>query len=149
MNKSKISPSIVSGLAIITFFIQGFIFQSKEPWTQQQLLAPADLAATLNKPQSPQPILYCIGPQAVIKNSIGIGPTVEKQNLKKLKEHLRQLPKDANIVIYCGCCPFSRCPNIRPAFNLLNEMEFQNHKLLNIPQNMKVDWIDKGYPVSY
>jgi hypothetical protein len=30
----------------------------------------------------------------------------------------------------------------------LNDMGFKNHKLLNIPQNIKVDWIDKGYAVK-
>ena len=120
----------------------------KEPWTQSQLLAPADLAKTLNDPNAAQPSIFCIGPQAVIKGSIDIGSTMEKANLSVLKEHLEKLPKDADIVIYCGCCPFSRCPNIRPAFDLLNKMQFTNHKLLNLPQNIKVDWIDHGYPVG-
>ena len=120
---------------------------NKEPWTQAQLLAPADLAKTINDAKAPKPYIFCIGPQAVIKGSIDIGPTVEKANLDALKAQLEKLPKDADIVIYCGCCPFSRCPNIRPAFNLLNSMQFKNHKLLNLPQNVKVDWIDHGYPV--
>jgi hypothetical protein len=60
---------------------------------------------------------------------------------------LSTLPKDANIVIYCGCCPFVKCPNIRPAFTLLNKMGFKKHKLLNLSHNVKTDWIDKGYPV--
>jgi hypothetical protein len=60
---------------------------------------------------------------------------------------LEKLPKDASIVVYCGCCPYRSCPNVRPAFNLLNSMGFKNHKLLDLPQNIKVDWIDHGYPV--
>jgi len=51
-------------------------------------------------------------------------------------------------VIYCGCCPFEHCPNVRPAFQLLNEMKFTNQKLLNLSTNLKTDWIDKGYPVA-
>ncbi len=43
-------------------------------------------------------------------------------------------------------CTIANCPNIRPAFSLLNEMKFTNHKLLDIPKNIKVDWIDKGFP---
>ena len=72
----------------------------------------------------------------------------EEMNLKKLKDYLGTLKHDANIVIYCGCCPFDRCPNIRPAFTLLNTMGFKNHKLLNIRQNVKTDWIDRGYPMA-
>ena len=122
--------------------------QKAEPWTQDQLLEPADLAKTINDPNAKQPYIYSIGPGAIIKGSIDIGPAQEKENLAKLKEALSKLPKDANIVIYCGCCPFEHCPNIRPAFQLLKEMKFTNHKLLSLQTNIKVDWIGKGYPVS-
>ena len=81
-----------------------------------------------------------------IKNSIDIGPARDSLNIIKFKEQLSKLPKDAPIVIYCGCCPFEHCPNIRPAFALLNEMKFTRHKLLNIEHNIKTDWISKGYP---
>jgi len=27
-------------------------------------------------------------------------------------------------------------------------MEFKNQKLLDLPRNIKVDWIDHGYPVT-
>ena len=120
-----------------------------EPWTANQLLAPAELAKTINNPDAPQPYVFCIGPQAVIKNSIDIGSTGNPQNLAELGKQIDKLPKDADIVIYCGCCPFSRCPNVRPAFEMLNKKQFTNHKLLNLPQNVKVDWIDHGYPVMY
>lgn len=133
----------------MVFAFQWLPVQSdKEPWTPQQLMNPADLAKILNDPQSPQPVVINIGPQAIIKNSIDIGPAHKKDNLKKLRNQLDKLPREANIVIYCGCCPFDRCPNIRPAFSLLNEMQFKNQKLLNIPHNIKVDWIDRGFPVN-
>ena len=119
-----------------------------DPWTQQQLLDPADLAKVLNNPKSPQPIVYCIGMDAVIKGSINVGPAMKAENLNTLKQKLTKLPKDSQIVVYCGCCPFSRCPNIRPAMKLLQDMQFTNYKLLDLPQNVKVDWIDKGYPMS-
>lgn len=117
-----------------------------EPWTEQQLMAPADLARIINDPQAQKPIVFSIGPGATIKNSVDIGPVKEKENLRKLKLELSKLSKDADIVICCGCCPFKDCPNIRPAFSLLNKMKFTHHKLLNLPKNIKVDWIDKGYP---
>jgi thiosulfate/3-mercaptopyruvate sulfurtransferase len=145
-----------TGISLIVLFVIGISVlafnkstnqAAKEPWTNSQLLNPADLAATLNNPKAPKPYLFCIGPQTVIKGSIDIGPTVEKENLEKLSEQLKKLPENADIVIYCGCCPFSRCPNIRPAFELLNSMHFKNQKLLNLSHNVKVDWIDHGYPV--
>ena len=84
----------------------------------------------------------------LLEISIDIGEGKDKQKIEKLKKELSKLPKDTNIVIYCGCCPFKDCPNIRPAFKLLNEMKFTNHKLLNLSHNLKVDWIDKGYPIN-
>jgi len=149
MNKLKIIFVALFAIASIAITFQSVSAQKGyEPWTQQQLLKPSDLAEVLNDPKSPQLIVYSIGPKAIIKNSIDIGPTQEKDNLKKLQQQLGKLPKDVNIVIYCGCCPFNMCPNIRPAFLLLNEMGFKNHKLLDLPHNIKVDWIDHGYPIN-
>ncbi|MEP6468019.1 MAG: rhodanese-like domain-containing protein [Parafilimonas sp.] len=136
-------------LILTTFAFSGFKKQQKiEPWTQDQLLEPGDLAKTLNNPQAKQPYIFSVGPAATIKTSIDIGPARDKENLNKLALQLDKLPKDADIVIYCGCCPFDRCPNIRPAFKLLNEMKFKNQKLLTLTQNVKVDWIDHGYPTN-
>ena len=147
--KTKTISFLVVSIVTATLALTLFSFEGgKEPWTQQQLLAPADLAKILNNPKSSQPVVFSIGPQAVIKGSIDIGPARDKANLNKLKERLEKMPKDANIVIYCGCCPFDRCPNVRPAFELLNKMQFSNHKLLNLPHNLKADWIDKGYPTN-
>ena len=119
-----------------------------DPWTAQQLMAPADLATVLNNSKILQPIVFSVGMQAIIKGSIDIGPAMKAENLNTLKQRLNKLPKNSDIVIYCGCCPFSRCPNIRPAMELLKAMQFTNYKLLNLPQNVKVDWIDKGYPMT-
>jgi hypothetical protein len=147
--KTKIP--IIIFFAIVTSFTscgQGTSTVQKEPWTQSQLLDPVDLAKTLNDAKAAQPFIFCIGPSSVIKGSIYIGPTKDQKNLDTFKTQLDKLPKDANIVIYCGCCPFDRCPNVRPAFELLNKMEFRNQKLLNLSHNVKADWIDKGYPVT-
>ncbi len=135
---------VTSVFATTEFSCQG----QSDPWTPQQLLAPADLAKVLNNPKAAQPIIYSIGMQAIVKGSIDIGPAMRAENLNTLKQKLGKLPKNSQIVVYCGCCPFSRCPNVRPAMELLKSMQFTNYKLLNLPQNVKVDWIDKGYPMS-
>jgi thiosulfate/3-mercaptopyruvate sulfurtransferase len=122
--------------------------EGKEPWRNEQLLSTATLASVINNNAVAKPVIFCIGPGAPIKGSIEIGPGREEANLIKLKRQLAGLPKDKNIVLYCGCCPFANCPNIRPAFSLLNSLKFTNHKLLDIPKNIKVDWIDKGFPVN-
>ncbi len=136
--------------AVVVLVLATLSFRSmnEEPWKPEQLLAPAELAKTIGDPAAKQPLVFSIGPGAVIRGSIDIGPGRDSNNIKKLREQLSQLPKDANIVIYCGCCPFVHCPNIRPAFTLLNEMKFTHPQLLNIEHNIKTDWIDKGYPVA-
>lgn len=147
----KIKISIVLFLALATSSFASGQFTSQgqnEPWTQQQLLPPADLAKVLNNPKAPQPTVFSIGMQAIIKNSIDIGPVMMTQNLNLLKQKLSTLPKNAQIVVYCGCCPFASCPNVRPAMELLKNMQFTNYSLLNLPQNIKVDWIDKNYPLN-
>ncbi len=119
-----------------------------EPWTDAQLMQPATLAKMLTDSSKHLPHVYSIGRVGAIKNSIAFGPAQEPKNLNKFKSEIQSLPRDADIVIYCGCCPFEDCPNIRPAFSLLNEMGFTKHKLLNLTHNLNVDWIDKGYPVN-
>jgi thiosulfate/3-mercaptopyruvate sulfurtransferase len=119
-----------------------------EPWTSTQLESPETLAKTISDPTAKQPIVFSIGPGALIRGSIDIGPAKEDSNRVKFRRQLDHLPKDADIVIYCGCCPFEHCPNVRPAFLLLNQLKFTHQKLLNLEHNIKIDWINKGYPLN-
>jgi thiosulfate/3-mercaptopyruvate sulfurtransferase len=150
LNMEKMKKKIWIGVLCVSLL--GFIHTAKkpgvepEPWTAAQLMAPADLAAVLANPQAKKPVIYSVGPGALIRNSIDMGPAHEKENLDKLRLALSKLPKDEDIVIYCGCCPFDRCPNIRPAFSLLNEMKFTQAHLLNLEHNIRTDWVAKGYP---
>jgi len=116
-------------------------------WTEKQLMEPATLAATLKSGKN-IPTIISVGPGALIPNSIDIGSTKEAENLQKLKTQLSKLSKTTKIVLYCGCCPFEHCPNVRPAISILKEQKFTNYFLLNLPKNLKTDWIDKGYPVK-
>ncbi len=143
----KALPSILVTICFI-LISQFCISQqtAQDPWKPNQLMAPADLAAIITSNSETIPVILSIGPSAYIKGSIDIGDTKEKANLDKLKEQVNKLPKNSDIVIYCGCCPFAHCPNIRPAFELLGKMKFTNYKLLNLEHNIKIDWINKGYP---
>ena len=134
--------------AILFTSISQALPQSDAPWTEKQLKDPAALAATLADAKAPQPVIFNIGPVQQIKSAIAIGPTKAQANFDKLKQQLAKLPKDKEVIIYCGCCPFSRCPNVRPAFELLQKMKFKNGKLLNLPSNLNDDWISKGYPME-
>jgi hypothetical protein len=125
-----------------------FIKKQTEPWNPDQLMAPADLATIINSSTATKPLIISVGPAGLIKGAADIGPAREKENLNKLKKLLSEEKKDREIVIYCGCCPFQNCPNIRPAFSLLNSMKFTKHKLLNLSHNLKADWINYGYPMA-
>jgi hypothetical protein len=108
---------------------------------------PADLAAKL-KANKDLPIIFSVGPGAIIPHSIDIGMVKDEKNLEKFRDQISKLPKSANIIIYCGCCPFEHCPDVRPAIAMLQSMKFTNYLLLNLPDNIKTDWINKGYPVN-
>jgi thiosulfate/3-mercaptopyruvate sulfurtransferase len=125
-----------------------FCCRADEPWTEKELKDPAALAAAINDPKAPKPLIFNIGPVQQIKGAIAIGPTSSDKNLDKLKQQLAKVPKDKEVIIYCGCCPFRRCPNVRPAFGLLKKLKFTNAKLLNLPTSLDEDWINKGYPVE-
>jgi len=119
-----------------------------EPWTDAELKPTQELADQINDAGKQKPLIINIGPQAVIRGSVDVGPGGEKENVKKLEKLLAKQDKNREVVLYCGCCPFERCPNVRPAFTALKQQGFTKARLLNIPKNIKTDWIDKGYPVS-
>ncbi len=143
-----------TGLIVKLFMLSAILFatlasqaQMPENWTSKQLIEPSELASII-KTEKAIPVIFSVGPAATIPHSIDIGMVKDKANLDKLKKELSQLPKQTKIVVYCGCCPFDHCPNVRPAIEVLKEMKFANYYLLNLPHNVKTDWINKGYPTA-
>lgn len=116
-------------------------------WTEDQLEQPADLAKKITSDKN-LPIIINVGPGAIIPHSLDAGMADSEQGIHTFKSIISKLDKNADIVIYCGCCPFEHCPNVRPALQALQENKFTNYRLLNLPQNINADWISKGYPVN-
>jgi rhodanese-related sulfurtransferase len=113
---------------------------------------PKDLAAQLQA-QSTKPVLLHVGFAVMyrgkhIPQSIYAGPARNAEGLEALKKAVANLPKDREIVVYCGCCPYEMCPNVRPALETLRQMGFTRVKALMIPTNFATDWVDHGYPVE-
>ena len=111
---------------------------------------PKDLAAELQA-KSGQPALIHVGFPVMyrgkhIPNSVYAGPASKPEGLDALKTAVASFPRNRELVLYCGCCPMDRCPNVRPAEALLKQMGFTNVKVLNLPANFKADWLDHGYP---
>lgn len=115
------------------------------------LLQPAELAADLNKSEAP--LVLQVGPrtmyeQAHVLKAEYAGPGNAEAGLSRLRERVAHLTKDHWIVLYCGCCPWDRCPNIRPAFAELQRLGFTHVQALYLPQNFGADWVAKGYPTE-
>ena len=150
-------------IALLSFSIIGLIYKTATaqatpltqqalapaaPWSESQLIEPAALSAELKSPGTNTPMIYNIGAVEDIKGAKHIGAVSKAENLEKFKSAVAALPKNTIIIIYCGCCPFTKCPNIRPAFLELKKEGFTNIKVLNLPTNLKSDWIAKGYPLE-
>lgn len=118
----------------------------KNTWTASQLMKPESLVKMIRAGQKIK--IYNIGVVQDIKGAVNMGAASEKENLERFAKALKGIPSNAALVVYCGCCPMDKCPNIRPAFQLLNDLKFKNARLLELPVNVKTDWIDKGYPLA-
>ena len=119
-----------------------------EPWTDNDLVQPEQVSKDLRTPLLIHvgfPVLYRA---AHITGSVFAGPGSKEEGIADLKKAVAGQPRTREIVLYCGCCPFDKCPNIRPAFAALHEMGFTHVKAMVVPTNLKTDWIDKGYPTD-
>ncbi len=118
-----------------------------------QLINPDELVKVLQSSKGEKPLVIQVGShvlytQAHIPGSEYIGPASSESGLQQLRKRVQSLPRDKFIVIYCGCCPWSHCPNIKPADDALRAMGFTNVKVLYIADNFGANWVDKGYPTA-
>jgi hypothetical protein len=137
----------LSGCALI--ILLGTVIASglqTDPWSADQLMPPSELATKINS--NVNPLVICVGPAGLIKGSVEAGAAHEPAGIEKLKGLLSGIDRNKEVIIYCGCCPFKNCPNVRPAFNLLLSMHFTHPRLLDLPHNVRVDWIEHGYPLK-
>lgn len=114
------------------------------------LIQPADFAAALRS-KARQPLILQVGfrklyTQAHIAGAEYVGAASEEDGLRALQERVAKLSRYSAIVIYCGCCPWSKCPNIAAAYDRLHDLGFTNVKVLYLADNFGTNWVDKGYP---
>jgi 3-mercaptopyruvate sulfurtransferase SseA len=124
-----------------------------EPWKPSQVMPAYALAQQLAGPKNQRPVILQVGfrflyEQAHIPGAEFCGPASKSDGREALRRCAERIPKDKEVVIYCGCCPWKDCPNIRPAFRLLTEMGFRRLRVLDIPRNFDKDWVAKGYPTG-
>ena len=123
--------------------------ESSTAWRQSELMEPSALAKALDS--SDPPYVVCVSDQAPydarhIAHAIFAGPGGKPDGIDLLKAAASALPKDSSIVIYCSCCPLTKCPNVRPAYEALKELGFTHVRVLDLMANMQIEWYDRGYP---
>ena len=149
--------SAITALAVCSVWSSGALSQAgqsngAETLLSAQLMQPADLVRELASPAHRPTIVY-VGFRTLFAGGHIPGATFHgsgstEQGLADIKKWAAPLLRTTNLVIYCGCCPFQRCPNIRPAFALLRDMGFTHVRVLELPNNFSADWVDKGYPIE-
>jgi len=122
------------------------------PWTPSELVTAPQLNSQLSAVKAGKIILIHVGFHVMyqmghIPGSPYAGPASKAEGLAALKKLVANLPRNKEIIIYCGCCPWDDCPNIRPAFRALKEMGFSNLRVLDIPERLGTDWTAKGFPI--
>jgi thiosulfate/3-mercaptopyruvate sulfurtransferase len=125
-----------------------------DPWTPMDVVEPGPLADELAHAagSSRATILYVgftpLFEGGHISGAVFHGTASTPQGMADLKKWAAAQPRTTNLVIYCGCCPFGYCPNIRPAFVALHGMGFTHLRVLVMPNSFATNWVDKGYPVE-
>lgn len=118
--------------------------------SQSQLIRPEELVKILQSGKS-TPLILNVGPrmlyvQAHIPGAEFIGAGSDPEAIKQLRTRVQALPHTKSIILYCGCCPWTHCPNVSPAYAELHKLGFINVKVLYIADNLGTDWVYKGYP---
>ena len=120
-----------------------------DPWTVKHVVTVKELNAELSGKKK-KPLLLHVGfsflyQQSHIPGSKYVGPAHSQKGINSIKAAVKGYKKNKDIVIYCGCCPWTDCPNVRPAYTVLKKMGYKNVKVLYIPDSFMKDWTNKGY----
>ena len=126
---------------------------ANDPWTAAEVVQPAELAREIAEKKPTSPTVLYVGFRPLfngghIPGAVFHGAGSTDAGMAELKKWAATLPKSTNLVIYCGCCPFGKCPNVGPAFSALHEMGFSHLRVLALPDNFNDDWIEKGFPTE-
>jgi thiosulfate/3-mercaptopyruvate sulfurtransferase len=164
---SALFPRTVSQIAVGLTFVVGLLSSPVLPLgvsisqttsgessgVTPKLIQPEELARILQSPKGNKLLIFHVGyhvlyQQAHVPHSKYIGPASEPEGIQRLRQRVQAVPRTQSIVVYCGCCPWNKCPNVNPTYNELRALGFRNVKLLYIADNFGKDWVDKGYPVE-
>jgi hypothetical protein len=116
-------------------------------------IEPEALAKMLQATKGEKPVVLHVGfknfyDQAKIPGSDYAGPGSKPEGLDLLRKRVSALQHKQLIVLYCGCCPWDKCPNAKPAYDELHAMGFTNVKVVHIADNFGANWVNPGLPVT-
>ncbi|MGH9729056.1 MAG: rhodanese-like domain-containing protein [Candidatus Acidiferrales bacterium] len=122
-------------------------------WKDSRQISPEELSKKLSGPVAGRPVILQVGVKVLydgahIRGAIFAGPASTAVGLARLKAVAAKLARDKEVTIYCGCCPWGKCPNVHPAYDELRKMGFSKLVVLLIPQDFARDWIGAGLPVE-
>jgi thiosulfate/3-mercaptopyruvate sulfurtransferase len=152
----KSNPNVKTCGLFVLFFVAAASLcfaQQASQIPESRRIDADELVKILQSARGEKPLVIDVGShvlysQAHIPGSEYVGPASTENGLQLLRKRVQALPRTRFIVIYCGCCPWTRCPNLKPADDALQVLGFKNVKTLYIPSNFGTDWVDKGYPVA-
>jgi thiosulfate/3-mercaptopyruvate sulfurtransferase len=161
MKPGSITPrTLIVRLLLLTAVVAGVAFAAAQAPAKPADDVPAasqiqadELVQAMKATGAQKPVVLYVGPkaffvQAHIPGAEDIGPVAKTEGMEKLRARAASLPKDGAVVIYCGCCPWDHCPNIRPAFAELKKAGFAKVRVLYLATSFGVDWAGKGLPVA-
>src|SRR6202049_340425 len=116
-------------------------------------IEPDALAKMLQASKGEKPVVLHVGfknfyDQAKIPGSDYAGPGSKPEGLELLRKRVSSLQHKQLIVLYCGCWPWGKCPNAKPAYDALHAMGFTNVKVVHIAENFGANWVNPGLPVT-
>lgn len=124
----------------------------ERPIPESSLIRPNELAKLLGGPLAARPVLFHVGFEVLYKGghipgSRFIGTASRPEGLLALRDAVRKLPQSKPLVLYCGCCPWGDCPNMKPAYAAVASTG-RKVRILYIAQNLQKDWVDAGLPTT-
>ena len=141
-----------SAAILLSFLISSHASGQASSIPTSRLINPEDLVKVLQAGKE-KPLILQVGPhilfaQAHVVGSEYVGAASTEAGLNQLRKRVESLPRSQFLVLYCGCCPWGHCPNVKPADEALAAMGFTNVKVLYLSDNFGTNWVDKGYPTA-
>ena len=104
---------------------------------QAQLIQPEALDQLFKNKAADKPLLLQVGSHQLFDQAHISGSYMPGQARSPLAcnccKAVAALSKKKSIVLYCGCCPWNRCPNLAPAYKQLHDAGFTNVKASTSP----------------